>query len=1085
MAESRSRPSAGGEPTLAVPAGADPDGGAAALGFQVLGPLRVWRDGVEIDTGPPQQTYLLALLLMRAGRPVSAAELIGLVWDDDMPTSALNIVQKYVGALRRLLEPNLSTRNPGSYLHRRGGGYQFDVSRVALDLAEFRQLLGLARAAVDAGRLEDGVDAYDQALSRWRGPAGDGLPLSATAGRLFASVNQELLDACVEAARVAVPGGHAKRILQPVRLAAWIAPFDETIQATLMTTLASSGQRSEALSVFETVRIRLADELGIDPGPALREAHRQILRQVEPVSVPRSAGPLSAAPSGFESATRVHPDSRSDRLVGRHEELAVLRQAVDSATFTRAQVVLVEGPPGVGKTRLLAEITGEAAADGALTFWGRCQDGEGAPSMWPWVRIVEALISVLPQDKQARWMAGLRDLLEHPSRGVDIPARPDARAQFRLYSQIVALCSTVAARQPLIVVVDDLHWADQASLQLFAHLAESLPARTMLMGTLRGHAPVPSENLKRMLAAVARLEHHRRIVLGPLEPAEVADLVRQETGRAPSPAVARSIQARTEGNPLFVRELARFLAEENHLSDQVAAQAAVPSTVRDIVRDRMSALDDTDRRLIEIAALIGRDIDVRLLASASCLDVPQCLARLEALEAIGLVESTSGSLSDWRFVHDLVREAVARSTMRSDAGHFHLQIAAALAQAQESTERHGEAVAHHLCAAGPLAEPKQTAQALIVAGRIAATRSAYEAAEKDLSTASRIARNAGLLDLELTALTELTAIAGIHAGFVGATMDHLHRAEEVARSLGHDREATGFVLTQFLAYAQGIQLEAAGRLARRLLDHGRRSSDPVVRAAGHHAWGVHQWSAGNIEEAYRSLSRSDVLIRVQRDAEPLRHRLQMMTPVMLALNTALHGDLVAARELFDKVELDAGEDTYALSIWGSFAVTAAAAAGDATWARRAAATAINADPDFSFTFSGSYPRLARHWAAAMSGGDPATADIEMERIIETTLVDPPRSNLATWYALLAEIRLRGDDPIAAMTALDKAEAFIDRYGERYAEGLILLIRAKAFRAGGDARSALQTAQRALTVSQERGALLFAARAGGLLAELHG
>jgi hypothetical protein len=109
----------------------------------------------------------------------------------------------------------------------------------------------------------------------------------------------------------------------------------------------------------------------------------------------------------------------------------------------------------------------------------------------------------------------------------------------------------------------------------------------------------------------------------------------------------------------------------------------------------------------------------------------------------------------------------------------------------------------------------------------------------------------------------------------------------------------------------------------------------------------------------------------------------------------------------------------------------------------------------------------------------------MERIIETTLVDPPRSNLATWYALLAEIRLRGDDPIAAMTALDKAEAFIDRYGERYAEGLILLIRAKAFRAGGDARSALQTAQRALTVSQERGALLFAARAGGLLAELHG
>ncbi|MEU7875456.1 AAA family ATPase [Dactylosporangium sp. NPDC049140] len=1066
MAESGARPSAG----------ADPEGGPASLAFQVLGPLRMWRDGVEVDTGPPQQTYLLTLLLMHAGRPVSAAELIDLVWGDGMPASALNIVQKYVGALRRLLEPNLSNRDPGSYLRRRSGGYQFDVSRVTLDLAEFRQLLGVARNALEVGRREDCVDAYDQALSLWRGPAGDGLPLSATAGRLFASANQELLDACVEAVRVAVPGGQARRILQPVRLAAWIAPFDEMIQATLMTTLVASGQQPEALSVFDTVRSRLADELGIDPGPVLREAHRQALRQVGPVAAPRSA---------LEFAAREGPGRGSDRLVGRHEELAILRQAVDSAGSTRAQVLLIEGPPGVGKTRLLAEITGEAAANGALTFWGRCQAGEGAPSMWPWIRIAEALISVLPEDEQARWTAGLGDLLEHPARGVDVPARPDARAQFHMYGQIVALCSAAAARRPLVVVVDDLHWADQASLQLFAHLAESLPLRSVLMGTFRGHAPVPGQHVQRMLAAVARLEHHRRIVLGPLEPADVAELVRQETGRAPSPAVARSIQARTEGNPLFVRELARFLAEENHLSDQAAAQAAVPSTVRDIVRDRMSVLDDRDRRLIEIAALIGRDIDVRLLASASGLDVPQCLARLEVLEALGLVETASGSLGDWRFVHDLVREAVARSATRSDAGRFHLQIAAALAQNQEPAERHGEALAHHLCAAGPLAEPKQTAQALVVAGRIAATRSAYESAEKDLNTASRIARGAGLLDLELTALTELTAIAGIHTGFVGATMDHLNRAEEVARSLGHDREATGFLFTQFLAYAQGIQLEAAGRLARRLLNHGRHSSDPVVEASGHHAWGVHQWSTGNIGEAYRNLSRSDVLIRAQRDAEPLRHRLQMMTPVMLALNTALHGDLVAARELFDRVELDAGEDPYALSIWGSFAVTAAAAAGDPAWALRAAETAIDADPDFSFTFSGSYPRLARHWAAAMSGGDPVAAAAEMQRIIETTLVDPPRSNLATWYALLAEVRLGGDDPVAAMAALDKAEAFIDRYGERYAEGLVLLIRAKAFRAGGDVRSARQAAYRALSVSQERGALLFAARAGGLLAELPG
>ncbi|WP_425460189.1 ATP-binding protein, partial [Herbidospora galbida] len=604
-----------------------------------------------------------------------------------------------------------------------------------------------------------------------------------------------------------------------------------------------------------------------------------------------------------------------------------------------------------------------------------------------------------------------------------------------------------------------------------------------LMGTVRGHAPTPGPHVRRMLAAVARQDGHRRVVLGPLGPADVAELVRRETGRSPGPGVARDIQARTEGNPLFVRELARFLAGAGRLSDRAAARTAVPSTVRDIVRDRTARLDDADRRLIEIAALMGRDVDARLLADASGLDVPGCLARLDDLAALGLVEAAPGAPGEWRFAHDLVRESVARSTPASDAGHLHLRIAAALARSREPAERHGEALAHHLCSAGPLAEPARTAEALIVAARVAARRSAYATAERRLDTAIRIARDAGLPALELTALTELTAVAGIHSGFVGAALDHLDRAETIARSLGREREATGFLFSRFLAHAQGIRLDAAGRLARRLLDLGLRSADPVVRASGHHAWGVHQWSSGDVGGALRSLRRSDSLVRAERDAEPLRHRLQLSTPVMLALNTALHGDPVGARRLFDAVEAAAGDDPYAISVWGSFAVTAAAVAGDPAWALRAAETAIRADPGFSFTFSGGYLRLARQWATAMSGGDPVASAAEMARLVETTLVDPPRSNLATWYALLAEVLLRAGDVSAATTALDRAETFIDAYGERYAEGLVLLIRAEALRDHGDLASAERVARRALALSRERGAGLFAARAGDLLAGL--
>jgi DNA-binding SARP family transcriptional activator/tetratricopeptide (TPR) repeat protein len=994
---------------------------------------------------------------------VSTSQLIDLIWGDDMPRSAMNIVQKYVGALRKVLEPTLPARAAGSYIHRHSSGYRFDPGEVTLDLAEFRELVSLGRAAVADQRAEEAVAAYEQALGKWHGPVGDGLTSEATVVPLFAAINRELFDACLEAARVAVPLGEAKRILQPLRLAAWIAPYDETLQATLMVALAATGQQSEALSVFDSVRTRLADELGVDPGQALREAHQQVLRAGNPDLLTH--------------------EGRPGRLVGRRAELALLRHAVDSADFSRPQVVLVEGSPGVGKSMLLHEVVEGARSQGALTVWGRCQEGDGAPAMWPWIQIIRTMVSAVPVDQAARWLGTeLARLLEQS--GDVPPTRPDPHAQFRLSEQVIGLVSSVAAKQPVVVVVDDLHWADQASLQLFLHLAQSLPARCVLAGALRDHAPVPHQELRHLLATLARQDGHRRIVLGPLDPIEVAELVRREIGQTPTPGVARSIQARTEGNPLFVVELARFLADSGDLIDDHAAQAAVPATVRDIVRDRMSRLDDSERRLIEIAALMGRDIDVRLLSRAAGVDPALCLKYFEALQMLGLLHPPSDAVGNWRFAHDLVRESVVRSTPVSDTSRFHLQAADALESASAHNEAYAQALAHHLLAAGPLADADRTAGALIVASRIASRRSAYAVAEKALDLAAGVARSAGLAELELTALTELTAIIGIHTGFVGAGMDHLDRAENIARLLGREREATGFLFSRFLAQAQGLRVEAAGRLAQRLLDNGRRSTDPVVQASGHHAWGVYQWSTGNIGTAYRSLGRTAALIRAEREAEPLRFRLQMLTPVMLALNTALHGDLATARTEFGRIEADAGDDPYAISIWGSFSVTAAAAAGDHDWALRAAEKAIALDSDFSFSFSGSYIRLARLWALAMSGADPAATGAEVERIIETALVDPPRSNLATWYALLAEIHLAAGNTSAATQALDKAETFMSTYGERYAEGLVLLMRARTLQSEGHPPETVRAAaKQALDLSTTREAHLFAARAETFLAEL--
>ncbi|GAA0897868.1 hypothetical protein GCM10009557_96420 [Virgisporangium ochraceum] len=136
------------------------------LRLQILGPLRIWRNGEELDPGPRQQAYLLAVLLARAGKPASINELVDLVWADRAPASATNILQKYVGALRRLLEPTVPARATGAFLRRHGSGYLFAAGADTLDVAEFRELIGAAEAAAAERRPDAALDAYKSEAKR-------------------------------------------------------------------------------------------------------------------------------------------------------------------------------------------------------------------------------------------------------------------------------------------------------------------------------------------------------------------------------------------------------------------------------------------------------------------------------------------------------------------------------------------------------------------------------------------------------------------------------------------------------------------------------------------------------------------------------------------------------------------------------------------------------------------------------------------------------------------------------------------------------------------------------------------------------
>lgn len=958
------------DPRRRGPAGAGPrPSPGTSLRLQILGPLRLWRDGVELDAGPRQQAYLLALLLARPGRPISTSNLIDLIWDGDVvPASALNVIHKYVGALRRLLQPGLPHRGTGSYLLRRGNGYVFVAGSAELDAVNFRYLVGSAETSLAEPRDDRAaLDHYAEALGLWHGPAGEGLAHGSGAASVFAGLDGEFFDACAAAAELALALGRPERVLKPLQLAAEMAPLHEPVQAALIAALSAAGKHAEAVLVFHAVRKRLSHELGIDPGAAIQAAYLEVLtRTTSPVDAHGADDPPAPAgrpadPARVSPANPV-PPATDPGMVGRTEELAKVRQALDAASADRTGLVVVEGEPGIGKTRLLEEVAREAERRGAPVMRGRCLEGGAAPSMWPWIRVVSQVLQTLPVKVREQWLTGeLGQLVEPPGNVRTEQVSTDGGAQFWLFEQVVAVFSQAAAQQPLVLVVDDLQWADLASLQLTSHLATRLPAGTVLVCALRDRAPTPGTDLARTLAAVSRQPGHRRIRLGRLGEREVAEIVRYETGYDPGPGAAPLIHARTAGNPFFARELSRLLAGGGPLTEDAVAGAGVPASVRDIVLDRMAGLGDETLRLLRIAALIGREVDLGLLARAVGLDVQACLDALEPLEAMNLLEPAPGNPFSLRFAHDLVRESVADTVHGSLAPPLHLRIADALEKDDAASEAAAERLAYHLWAAGPLAEPARTAGALVRAGRSAALKSAFEAAERQL-------------------------------------------------------------------------------------------------------------------QAFPDVER--------RGQNPLRRDIQLLRPGIQALVTGMHGDFDGARARFDAMEAAAGDDAQLITLWAHFSCLLAEMADDPVWALRVVKrTAL--DPDHPYVYLDHYLRLFWCWARALTDDDDAGgAAAEAEAVLTTGLVDPPMSGLAFHYGLLGQMFLAAGQPDEAARILDLADRTLEAYGQRYAEGLLLLLRARLLQARGAPIAEVRAvAERARALATEREAHLFARRAENFLAEL--
>jgi DNA-binding CsgD family transcriptional regulator len=452
-------------------------------------------------------------------------------------------------------------------------------------------------------------------------------------------------------------------------------------------------------------------------------------------------------------------------LAGRDRELAVLRRWRDEALAGHGRLVVLTGPPGIGKTRLAQELANGVRRDGQRVLWGRAVEEQGAPPLWPWRRILAAVGGAEQQDRLAGGTAGSDDL---------------AAARFRAAAAAADALTEAAAAADLLVVLEDLHWADQASLFLLREVAAELPAsRLLVLATCRDTTGDPWQAA---LGELARLPGLEVVRLGSLSEAAV-EAILHSAGVATDPHLVRFVHVRSEGNPLYVATLARVLAAQTGTGpdlDAVVRIAGRSAEVSHLVSSLLGGLDDAARELLAAASVLGTEFGSSLAAAirGAGQDVTGLLA---AAEARGLVTRRPDRPDSWRFMHALVRDGIYADLGEDQRIMLHGRAAVVLEPlARQDPGRGGEVAAHLLRAAPGQAALRRAAEWAAAAAAAATAALAFEDAARYLVTALAAAEAAGTSDAERAGLLIELATAEYRAGQFGTSLQHAVAAADTA-----------------------------------------------------------------------------------------------------------------------------------------------------------------------------------------------------------------------------------------------------------------------------------------------------------------
>lgn len=652
----------------------------ASTSFDLLGPLVVTVAGTAVRLGGPRQVAVLARLLLAPGQVVSMEQLAESVWDGDLPARPEVAIRSYISNLRRSIEP---TRHPGdrqSCIESIPPGYRLAVDPGAIDAHRFEQLVAQGRSAL--ARDEAGLAASHlaSALRLWRGEPCEGLvdtdALMAYRARL-AELRLVATEQWFEA-RLAL--GEHEALVPDLEAVLAEHPRRERLTELAMLALYRAGRQSEALAAYRRLRTLLVDQLGIDPGPRVQALEHKILTHDPSLrgdEAPDEGGPgpddREADRAGRRGDAPREPGP--DLVVGRTRELAVLAGLEVALDQGRSATVVLTGEPGSGKSALLGRVADRGVSAGAAVAWGRCREVAQAQVLWPWSQILQHLAAAdggpggdpaLAELVRAGLVAG-PVAADGADGGRPSPPRDPGEAT-ALFPAVVRYLRRLAAERPVLVVIDDAHWADEASLELLAFAGPALSADRVAFAVAWRHTEAGPPPARRALRDLTRLPGLHRIELAGLPAeavAEMAALLRPDLPQ--SAELASALRQATAGNPFLVRQMLETATDAAGSGpwppapdDLMAALlgAAPPITVQEQVALRAERAHPAAPTVLTVCALSRTPLTAEVAAEAAELPLNEVEDALEQAVQAGLLTADSPQERTYRFVHPVAARAL-------------------------------------------------------------------------------------------------------------------------------------------------------------------------------------------------------------------------------------------------------------------------------------------------------------------------------------------------------------------------------------------------------------------------------------------